>query len=284
VRIVPNQYAEAGFTSLGPIFNLRMAFSVDNKDIVIDGMELLLRHQDGESRMLRWAGLGETFSEITDAAGNKQVVSRDQSPIAIKVGTQSLLEKFVRFQEPRYHEGDRPLTQALVAHFNYLKQTKPDAYVADALACKELFSLLEARRKAFWWKPGRYDIEVQLSSPQKFNLSSGRFRFDLTANDVQLLQRNFATLEAEVRNIISSNLPAGELELGERRCAPRGRRITPPSSGRATAGFACRVTPLMSNVRPRRAWLTMKSPSYRLQSGRFAPLAISTFCMVTFFP
>src|SRR5690348_9666774 len=28
VRLVPNQYAEAGFTSLGPIFNLRMAFSV----------------------------------------------------------------------------------------------------------------------------------------------------------------------------------------------------------------------------------------------------------------
>ena len=28
-------------------------------------------------------------------------------------------------------------------------------------------------------------------------------------------------------------------------------RLTPPSSGRATAGFACRVTPLMSNVRPR---------------------------------
>jgi len=28
----------------------------------------------------------------------------------------------------------------------------------------------------------------------------------------------------------------------------RGRRLTPPSSGRATAGFACRVTPLMSNV------------------------------------
>jgi len=28
----------------------------------------------------------------------------------------------------------------------------------------------------------------------------------------------------------------------------RPRRLTPPSSGRATAGFACRVTPLMSNV------------------------------------
>jgi len=207
VRIVPNQYAEAGFTSLGPIFNLRMAFSVDNKDIVIDGMEVVLRHQDGESRTLRWAGLGETFSEITDSAGNKQVVSRDQSPIAIKVGTQSLLEKFVRFQEPRYHENDRPLIQGLVSHFNYLKQAKPDAYVAETLASKELFELLEARRKAFWWKPGRYDIELRLSSPQKFNMSSGGFHFDLTENDVQPLQRNLAAMESDVKNIVSSNSP-----------------------------------------------------------------------------
>ncbi|WP_156392392.1 MULTISPECIES: hypothetical protein [unclassified Roseateles] len=207
VRIVPNQYAEAGFTSLGPICNLRMAILVDNKDVVIDGMEMVLRHEDGDSRILRWAGLGETFSEITDAAGNKQVVSRDQSPIAIKVGTESLLEKFVRFQEPRYHEGDRPLIQTLVGHFNYLKQGKPDAYVAETLASKELFSLLEARRKAFWWKPGRYDIEIQLSSPQKFSVASGKFRFDLTASDVQLLQKNVSTMEADLRNIVSSNLP-----------------------------------------------------------------------------
>jgi|CXWL01.1.fsa_nt_gi hypothetical protein len=207
VRLVPNQYAEAGFTSFGPIFNLRMAFCVEDKDIVIDGMKLVLRHQDGDSRTLRWAGLGETFSEITDAAGNKQIVSRDQSPIAIKIGTQSLLEKFVRFQEPRYHECDRPLMQALVAHFNYLKQTKSDTYVADVLASKELFLLLEARKKSFWWKAGRYDIEVQLTSPQTFYLLSSHFNFELTANDVALLDRNVSTLETDLKNIISSNLP-----------------------------------------------------------------------------
>jgi hypothetical protein len=207
VRLVPNQYAEAGFTSLGPIFNLRMAFSVEHKDLVIDGMELRLRHQDGDLRTLRWAGLGETFSEITDAAGNKQVVSRDQSPIAIKVGTQSLLEKFVRFQEPRYHEGERPLIQALVGQFNYLKESKPGSYVAETLSSKELYSLVEARRKAFWWKPGQYEIEVLLSSPQKFSLLSSHFRFELTSADVLFLQRNIGALETEVKNIISSNLP-----------------------------------------------------------------------------
>lgn len=207
VRLVPNQYAEAGFTSFGPIFNLRMAFFAENKDLVIDGMELTLRHEDDDTRVLRWAGLGETFSEITDAAENKQIVGRDQSPIAIKVGTQSFLEKFVRFQELCYHEGDRPLIQALAAHFNYLKQSKPETYVADSLASKELFSLLEARKKSFWWKAGRYDVEVKLTSPQTFNLLSSHFHFELTKNDISLLEKNVTAIETDLRNIISSNLP-----------------------------------------------------------------------------
>ncbi len=211
VRILPNQYAEVSFTSLGPIFNLRMAFSVDKKDIIIDGMELVLRHNDGDIRTLRWAGLGETFSEITDAAGNKQIISRDQSPIAIKIGTQSLLEKFVRFQESSYHESDRPLIQALIAHFNYLKQTKPDGYVQEVLDSKELFSLLEARKKSFWWKEGRYNIEVRITSPQKFTLLNSQFYFDLSKNDVVFLERNLVTLEADLKNIISSNLPDFQL-------------------------------------------------------------------------
>jgi hypothetical protein len=62
------------------------------------------RHEDGDARVFRWAGLSETFSEIRDNAGNRQVVSREQTPIALKIGTESLVEKFVRFQEPRYQE------------------------------------------------------------------------------------------------------------------------------------------------------------------------------------
>lgn len=207
ISVIPNQYAEVGFTSLGSIFNVRMAFSVESKDVIVDGIEIIARHEDGESRTLRWAGLAETFSEITDAAGNKQTVSRDETPIAIKIGTMSLLEKFVRFQEPRYHEADRPLTQALIAHFNYLKQTNPDNYVAEVIASRELFSVLEARKKSFWWKPGRYDIEVQLSSPQKFNLTSSGFHFHLTSSDVDLLKKNLMSLDTELKNIVSSNLP-----------------------------------------------------------------------------
>lgn len=207
IRIIPNQYAEVGFTSSGPIFNVRMAISVEQRDVILDGMEMLIRHEDGDSRTLRWAGLGETFSEITDAAGNKQVVSRDMPPIALKIGTMSLLEKFVRFQDQKYHEDDRPLVNALITHFNYLKQAKPDTYVADTLASKELFSVLEARKKTFWWKAGRYDISISLSSPRKFKLANPDFHFELSVNDVDFLKKNLVGLDTEMTNLVSSNLP-----------------------------------------------------------------------------
>jgi hypothetical protein len=213
VTIVPDKYADVGFTSYGPIFNMRMAFSVENKDLIVDGFELLFRHSDGDTHTLRWAGLKETFSEITDESGNRQVISRDQTPIALKIGTESLIEKFVRFQEPRYHETDRPVILNLIAHFNFLKRSKPEEYVSQTLSSKEFFSVLETREKAFWWKPGHYQIAFRLSSPKKFTLTHSQLNFELTSVDIDRLKENVTTLEIELKDVISSNLPDFKREV-----------------------------------------------------------------------
>lgn len=207
LRIVPDQMGEFGFTAFGPIFNLRMAFFVEAQDLIIDGFDLEVSHEDGEGRTFRWAGLAETFSEITDSSGNKQIVSRDQTPIAVKVSTRSMLEKFVRFQEPKYHQMDRAMTSALVEQFNFLKQKNPDSYVQDVLGSKEYFSVVGGRRNWFWWKPGRYEVVLKLSSPQAFTLLDGKFAFELSKVDIEQLKKNLEPLDAEIRNIINSNLP-----------------------------------------------------------------------------
>jgi hypothetical protein len=207
LRIVPGDFADVGFTSFGPIFNVRMAFFVENRDLIVDGIDLIIRHQDGESRSFRWAGLAETFSEITDASGNKQIISRDQTPIAIKITTQILFEKLVRFQEPRFHEADRALGQALVAHFNFLKQKNPNTFVPDVLESKELYAVVEGKQKWFCWKPGRYEVELKIKSPQSFRFTDSRFAFELPAVDVDHLKKNLGLIDTEIRNVISSNMP-----------------------------------------------------------------------------
>lgn len=210
LRIVPDQVAEVGYTTLGPIFNFRMAFFVENKDLIIDEIELTVRHQDGESRNFRWAGIGETFSAITDATGNRQIVSKDQTPIAVKISTQNFLEKNVRFQEPRYHKMDREITQKLVTHFNFLKQKNPNSFVNEVLESKEFFSVINERKKWFWWKPGLYQVALKIRSPQSFQLIEPSFAFELSDLDVELLSNNLDTVRTEIENIINSNIPGAQ--------------------------------------------------------------------------
>ena len=199
--------AYVGFTNYGPIFNVRMAFVAENRDLIIDGIDLTLRHADGESHEFRWAGLGETFSEITDSSGNKQIVSKDQTPIAIKVGTDSLLEKFVRFQEPRFHDADGRATRELVSHFGFLKQRDSVGFVQQVLASKEFFAVVEQRQNWFWWKPGRYEVTLKPASPQKFMLKGANFAFELSSVDIDALRKNIPIVKTEISNIIMSNVP-----------------------------------------------------------------------------
>lgn len=210
--VIPNVFGEIGFTSYGPIFNVRMAFLVENRDLIIDGLGLSIKHEDGEVRDFGWAGLGETFSEITDASGNKQIVGKDQTPIALKVGTQSLLEKFVRFQEPRFHELDSELTQVLITHFNFLKQRNQDSFVSEVLSSKEYFSVVTQRQNWFWWKPGRYEVTLKPSSPQTFQLDRKSFMFEISSAEVDLLRKNLSNIEIELKNRILSNDPNAKSE------------------------------------------------------------------------
>lgn len=184
-----------------------MAFASDRKDAIIDGFELVLRHTDGDARTFRWSGLSETFSEVRDDAGNRQVVGRDQAPIALKIGTESLVEKLVRFQEPRYYETVRPALLRLMAQFNFLNRSGTSDYVTEILSGKELFELTDIRQKSFWWKAGRYSVTIRLSSPRKFSLTRSQFAFDLTSFDVDQLRQNLDTLTTEIQNVIKSNLP-----------------------------------------------------------------------------
>ncbi|GAB6145305.1 hypothetical protein [Desulfocicer niacini] len=206
ITISPDKFLEIGFTSYGPIFNIRLALSADRKSAIIDSFVVELTHEDGDSRILRWSGMNETFSEVTDSMGNRQVISKDQPAIALKIGTESLLEKFVRFQEPRFFDRIRSHLDEVTNHFDFLKKTNDD-YVNEILKSKQFHDLSETRKKAFWWRPGKYKATFKIGSPKKINLTHGTFSFTLTTIDIDKLKKNLETLDIELKNVINSNLP-----------------------------------------------------------------------------
>lgn len=207
LTIVPGE-AQIGFSRFGAIFNVRIAFSVERKDLIIDGFAVTLKHEDGEVHALRWYGLSEEFSEMTDEAGNRTIIKRDQAPIALKIGTESLVEKFVRFQEPKFHDAGKPLLSKLVAHYNFLKESGDPDFAKALLASKELHDVVRINQGWFWWRTGKYDVTFQISSPKRFSFPESKFSFELPQLDVDHLRHNIKNIEIDLHNLIKSSLPS----------------------------------------------------------------------------
>jgi hypothetical protein len=204
VNIVPEQFAHVSFSTWGPGLSFRMAFFVENRDLIVDGIEVLVRHQGGDTRRFRWTGVNESISEITDAAGNKQTVSRDQYPIAIKISTQAMLERYVRFNDASYNDDTKLQWEAFVKQLAFLQQKRSTSLVAEMINSREFSDLIQKRQSLLCWREGKYDLTIHLTSPQKrFNTKNLKFSFELSEIDVENLRKNVALVEEDARNYVA---------------------------------------------------------------------------------
>jgi hypothetical protein len=207
VQLIPERTLELGFTTYGPLFNLRFSLSSDRKDAIISNFEAELQHEGGEIHVLRWSGLRETFSEVLDSAGNRQqLIEKDQPAIALKLSTIVLMEKFVRFQDPIFHERQRPLVSQLVAHFSYLKG-QTENYREETLKSREMHDLLEFYRQFYWWKAGRYSARFKIESPNRAQLVDREYAFHLGQADIDAMKANVDSMRAFYEDLTMSDLP-----------------------------------------------------------------------------
>jgi hypothetical protein len=206
VRIIPDNFPDVGFTNFGPIFNIRVAIAVDRKDSIIDQMTATLRHNSGDSHTLTWMGINETFSEISDQSGNRQVVERKQNAVALKLSTSVLTEKFIKFQDPEFHHGYTPALKEATAHEAFLRKDDPN-YQDKLLASEQMHRLLEEYKKYFWWKAGKYSVAFAVHSPIKVFLHENFFTFEINQQEADNLRRNLELIKDAYEGMIKKGLP-----------------------------------------------------------------------------
>jgi hypothetical protein len=205
-EIIPEKNVQLGFTTFGPIFNIRLSLSAAKKDAIIDGIEVELRHEGGDLHTLTWTGMRETFSEIVDETGNRQLVEKDQPAIALKVTTALLMEKFVRFQDLSFHEHARAAGNALAEHMSYLKK-QGDDYRDTAVKSKQFLDVKDLCRKYFWWRSGAYAFNFRIKSRHDARLKAESFECTLTQQDTDALQSNLDLISISVEDTLKSDMP-----------------------------------------------------------------------------
>jgi len=201
IRIITEQIVQIGFTTYGPIFNLRLAFAVERKDIVISHLKIRLQHETGEERLFEWQGITQQIGKMTLPNADVMPYEKEHSVLAIKLNQKDIEERFVRFQDPNFISLQRDYFDKSDKRMAYLKNE--DKYNPDEfLRAEEMIDLYNFNKRAFPWKQGKYTAFVEVTSPEKFSVVDNVYNFNLSALDIEKLELNKEFLERDYKRII----------------------------------------------------------------------------------
>lgn len=208
VTLIPGSVPELGYSLLGPIFNVTCAFAVSRKDAIIEKMTARIVHANGDSRLLTWALLSETFSELRSQTGERAEFAKRQPALALKVSTSLLTEKLVGFQDFAFQERRSVLANDVIAQLSHHQKTEADETTAVALTLKSksFTDFLDFYRHNQFWKVGSYTADLSIYLLNRRRPVVKRVAFEVTPDAAERLAANL-TEAARVAEQILRNPP-----------------------------------------------------------------------------
>ena len=207
LQMFPDSLPEIGYHALGPMFNLKFALSASRKDAIIERMTAEIRHERGDFRILTWALLSETMSQVKSTSGDSAEVSKNQPALALKVSTSLLVEKLVGFQDKELQAEARTLgtaLDALVIRHRKLQNAQP----AQIQGTKEYQDYIDFFKQRQFWKPGRYTVVVRAYLAGKREPASFARSFSISPDDADRLSNNLSGIIRQADEILA-DIPVG---------------------------------------------------------------------------
>lgn len=209
IRVITQPTPEVGYTALGPILNLRVAITVEHKDIVITGVRLLVTHESGDSTTFSWRGIVQRMGTLTYPQVGAVPFEKELNVLAMKVSQKDVEERFIRFQDIRYLARKVELEDASLKRMAYLRSA--GSFEASSfLKSQEMTEVYAFIRQAFAWKPGAYRVRVELDSPDSFIVTGDEYCFALSPLQVQRLSANLQYVETFYANEVNPLPPPPE--------------------------------------------------------------------------
>jgi hypothetical protein len=203
VRIITQKIAEIGFTTYGPIFNMRIAFSVRNRDVVISNFRIKVTHESGEEKTYEWQGLRQQVMKMHTNDGPIPY-EKENSVLAIKLSQREVEERIIQCQEISFVEGKRVVEDKALKRLSFDREQ--DGFdPLRFLKCQETIDVYNYIKHAFTWKSGKYKVFFELESPEKFDIVDNEYEFTLMPIDIEALEKNKNSIEQDYINAFVKN-------------------------------------------------------------------------------
>jgi hypothetical protein len=128
---------------------------------------------------------------------------REINVLAMKITTREVEERFVRFQDPVFHQNKEPYEAKTLKKLSHFLTHKPE-HIDPFLEMEEPKDLASFITHAFPWKPGKYFLTFSIESPERFVLKDQNYEFSLTSIDIEALEMNKGHILKDLKNQIQN--------------------------------------------------------------------------------
>ncbi len=190
ISLIVAKQASIGFTPIGPIFNVRLAFSVEYHDIVISDLKIHVEHEKtGEKTCFSWQGLKQEISTLTTPDGGVIPTEKQHSVLALKLLKTDIIERSVECQKDSFINDIAPF-RSIVSEKQQYQQKNNTYNEDDFLKSKEMSDLVDFITQSFNWKRGKYNIKIEIKSSKNFKLVDNEYTMELDSIDISQLEQN----------------------------------------------------------------------------------------------
>ncbi len=196
VSVLTDEYAELGYSTYGPIVNIRLAFTSERKDAVIEKVELIVKHKEGDTHTLTWKSLEETEMELRPISGiGGGTLSKSDAAIALRVSTSLVSQKKVGFHDNGFTSEMREVDQKLKKQIAHLTLTNKEKLLENLVASSEYRDYMAFLKHKMYWRVGQYTIILKAFIYSVKNPFETIFSVDLDEIDVDSLSKNCEIVE-----------------------------------------------------------------------------------------
>jgi hypothetical protein len=198
LSIISHPELELGYTTFGPILNMQLAFSAENKEVLIQRIEIILKHDSNETHLLSWDWFEEQLLQMDTPDQGPMPFKKNQRAIAIKILKESLVEKKIGFQEKKFKERHYELLNATKENYNNIIQSNQD--ITTLKVTKPYNDLHDFFKNSFIWKVGKYSVNMKVFIAKKDKPFEHNINFQLTNLDIKTLEANIKNCQDFIEN------------------------------------------------------------------------------------
>jgi hypothetical protein len=172
----------------GSILFIKIALLAKNSKAIISNIFLKVRHEDGTEKTLTWRYMEEYYGELAQVGYGSIKNTKNQRALALLAYPDFFVEKEFWFYDKLYIQKENELKHKVRKKMIHLKTIGKNT--SDIKNEIEYTELVDQSKKSFFWKEGKYNIEVTTTLSNK-KVAIKKMEFNLTSVDLALLQTRF---------------------------------------------------------------------------------------------